>query len=691
MWERLEQIRRSFAASSGGYRRAAIISAACGGATLPEPRLTPKEFRRCTRRGSRSATTTTIPREASSIAPALRRFLLELVLLTSLLKLPINAQILSLPPRPAAAPTASQLRTNTSFLTTNLVERENFIHTQILTGNVPDFLRRLTPVTLTGLGAGGTNIVTIYVTPTYLALGSDTDFVLMPMTPGTAQRIADATDSILPTRKIVDAIYASATVKLPPQPLRPDARMTTVPVFLEHNEIVRTQRLAATSSPNALIAGHKKDVVVSPRLTTATNKVAIYGWHRTNSVAIQPLYLGHTSAWVDYSHGIRLVSQTVLLNGQRTNITALLAQPELCHLLSDEGVLMQARYPVIPDAIPLSSGKPVELGWPIGFKMSGTSDELTGEFHLTNEVRIIINTPPFKSFTTNKPVLLIFYALPNGNSIEWTIGKKLQPGDDWHFNIQHIGAQTRFLRNVLTNQTVVVAYLENSLKSWPAWRRQHGDGGIPGILNSVRSIFADYPQAIVLTGHSGGGSLTFGYLNAVPEIPRDIKRIAFLDSNYAYETTNHFAMLVKWLKQSDDPLTPSLSPSDGERVAARTGERSANHLSVLAYHDSIALLDGKTFVSERGGTWGRSHAMLSDFQRAFSFTSRTNGAGLQSHLAADGRIQFFLKENPDRRILHTLQVDRNGFIHAMLTGTPLENHGYEYFGARAYEQWISAD
>jgi hypothetical protein len=31
---------------------------------------------------------------------------------------------------------------------------------------------------------------------------------------------------------------------------------------------------------------------------------------------------------------------------------------------------------------------------------------------------------------------------------------------------------------------------------------------------------------------------------------------------------------------------------------------------------------------------------------------------------------------------------RNGFIHAPLTGTPLENHGYEYFDERAYQRWI---
>jgi hypothetical protein len=629
---------------------------------------------------------------ASWSAAALHRFLLGLVLLTSLFKLPANAQTLSLPPRPTSAPTASQLATNASFLTTNLIERENFIRTQILAGNVPDFLRQLTPATLTDRTAGGTNTVTIYVTPNYLALGSDTDFVLLPMTPGTAQHIADATDCILPTRKIVDTIYAHATVKLSPQPLPPDARMTTPPVFLQHNQIVRTQLLALSTAPAALSAGHKKDVVITPRLTTATNKVAIYGWHRTNGVAIQPLYLGHTTAWVDYSHGVRLVLQTVLLNGQRTNITALLGDPHLSHLLSDEGVITPTRYAtakIPPDVTP-------GLGWPQGFRKSEHFDELTGAFHLPNQVRVVINTPPFKSFTANKPVLLIFYALPNGNSIEWTIGKQVQPGDDWHFDLQHIGAQTRFLRNALTNQTIVVAYLENSFKSWPAWRRQHGNDGIPAILNSVRSIFADYQQEIVLTGHSGGGSLTFGYLNAVPEIPHEIKRIAFLDSNYAYETTNHLVKLVKWLKQTTEetsalPLTRPAGHPLPIGWGEGQGEGAANYLSVLAYHDSIALLDGKTFVSERGGTWGRSHAMLADLQREFSFTSRTNSAGLQMHIAAQGRIQLLLKENPEQKILHTVQVELNGFIHALLTGTQLENHGYEYLGPRAYERWISAD
>jgi hypothetical protein len=180
-------------------------------------------------------------------------------------------------------------------------------------------------------------------------------------------------------------------------------------------------------------------------------------------------------------------------------------------------------------------------------------------------------------------------------------------------------------------------------------------------------------------------------LNAVERIPGDVERIAFLDSNYAYETTNHLTKLTEWLrhgrKLNDAPLTPSLSPSDGERVAFRSGEGYNHSLCVLAYHDSTALLDGKTFVSERSGTWGRSHAMLADLGAQFQFTSRTNDE-LRTHTALDGRIQFLLKENPDRKILHTAQVERNGFIHAMLTGTPREGHGYEYFGERAYTKWI---
>jgi hypothetical protein len=305
----------------------------------------------------------------------------------------------------------------------------------------------------------------------------------------------------------------------------------------------------------------------------------------------------------------------------------------------------------------------------VGFSDSAAFNERVASFTLEPRVKVEINAPPAAAFGHGRKTLLIFYLLPNGNTIAQTIGRRPKPGDDWHFNIQHIGAQTRFLRRLLPDQNIVVACLEASAKtiprSWPAWRKENGDAPIPGIVAAVRNIFAGEPVELVLSGHSGGGSFIFGYLNAVATIPDDVVRIAFLDSNYAYDPARgHADKLCQWL------------------------EASARHdLCVLAYNDAAGLLNGKPFVSAQGGTWGRSHAMLGDFSARFNFTHRTGG-GLERVTALDGRITFLLKDNPERKIYHTVQVERNGFIEAMVSGTASEEKGYRYFGDRAYEQWI---
>lgn len=579
---------------------------------------------------------------------------------------------LNLPPRAGNAPTGGEFVSR--ITPASFPEREREIYAEIIAGNVPDFLRQFRPVSVTNVSGGRTNVATFLVAPDYLAVGTDENYFLAPMTPVTAQRIADRLGCTLPTRNMVDTIYAAAEVKLAPAPITPGPDMTTVPRFDLHNAIVRTQRNLKLPShpPGALVAGHKKDVVITAKLADAPGKVAIYGWHQTNGAPIQPLYLGHTAAWVDYSQCIRLVQQAMTVNGQPTTVADVLADPNLAGLLSDEGVIPNPRYPTnalpslpagvsaTPSPNTINSAAPA-----VGeFNSSGQFGELISRFLHAPEVKILINSPPRTNFAPDKPVLLILYALPNGNTTEQTIGRKLQPGDDWHFDIQHIGAQTRFLRAVITNRTVVVAYLEAESKSWPAWRRKHGDAGIPGIVERVKKYYASNRVEVVLTGHSGGGSFTFGYLNTVEKIPDEVVRIAFLDSNYAYTTTNHLAKFTNWLQGSDQ-----------------------HRLCVLAYDDANALLDGKPFVSAAGGTWGRSHAMLEDFGGQFQFTSRTI-ARLETYSALDGRLQFLLKPNPERKILHTVQVERNGFIHAMLSGTTDEARGYDYLGERAYTKWI---
>jgi hypothetical protein len=402
----------------------------------------------------------------------------------------------------------------------------------------------------------------------------------------------------------------------------------------------------------ALVAGHKKDVVVSAKLANAPGKVAIYGWHKTIGEPIQPLYLGHTATWVDYSQCIRLVDQNMVVNGKMRTVAEVLGDHAVAGLLSDEGPIANPRYPTTIR----------QLG---STCVNNEFQERLTYYELEPEVKVLVNEPVAQSIGSGKPLLLIFYALPNGNTIEQTVGKIPQPGEDWHFDIQHIGAQTRFLRERLRDQVVVVVYLENALKSWPSWRKKYGDQGIPYLLNAVKAPFADREVSIVLSGHSGGGSLIFGYLNAVKTIPNDIVRISFLDSNYAYDRAlGHNEKIAAWLKAS-----------------------SSHFLCVLAYDDATALLDGKPFVTAGGGTWGRSHAMQRDLAETIPFTTRTN-AGFEHYTALNGRAQFILKENPERKVLHTIQVERNGFIHSMLTGTDEENKGYEYFGTRAYSKWI---
>jgi hypothetical protein len=580
------------------------------------------------------------------------------------------AQTLSLPPRRAEALTGTAFVHRTA--TFDLRDRENEIFAQITSGNVPNFLRQLIPIAVTNVFDGKTNHATYYVTPDYLAIGSDDDYFLTPVSPNTAQKIADATGCSLPTRKMVDDVYVAAQVKLAPSPIPPSAAMTTVPVFSNHNSIVRRQRADYLKEfpLGALVAGHQKDVVISARLAGAPGKVAIYGWHQTNGVPIQPLYVGHAATWVDYSQCTRLVLNRTLVNGTNMTVANVLADPELCGLLSDEGPLPIIRYPT--NDLPMASTNAGSIAKKhpsvanfSGFQQTNRFKERIASFTMEPEIKVLINAPATNASTSSNRTLLVFYALPNGNTIAQSVGKIPNGGDDWRFDIQHVGAQTRFLRSLIPDESIVVVYLENNLQSWPAWRKKYGDNLIPEIVNNVKQLFATNKVQIVLSSHSGGGSFIFGYVNDFEQIPDDIIRIVFLDSNYAYDRAlRHDEKLSAWLK------------GDSNRC-----------LCVLAYNDAAGLLNGKPFVSATGGTWGKSHAMEIDLAKDFTFTSHTNGL-FERYSALDGRLQFILRENPERKILHTTQVELNGFIHGIVSGTTNENKGYEYFGERAYSKWI---
>jgi hypothetical protein len=227
----------------------------------------------------------------------------------------------------------------------SLDEREAAILREVTRGNFPDFLRRFKIVTIRGRIKEGDRkrdvVVSIEVMPDYLAVGSDKDFVRMPMRPQTAQRIADEFGCVLPTRKIVDAIDAQAELRIAPHPMTEERE--AVATFAGHNHIVRKQ---IGSRPNGqLVTGVKKDIVLSPRIFERPQRLAIYGWRQLNGQPIQPLTIVHWDRYVDYSHGARLVRNVVEINGQRRKIDELLADPINWRLISDEGPMSPPRYP----------------------------------------------------------------------------------------------------------------------------------------------------------------------------------------------------------------------------------------------------------------------------------------------------------------------------------------------------------
>lgn len=261
----------------------------------------------------------------------------------------VQAQELKIKPRNPNALSGTAFAQLISDSTLSLMAREKIIFKEIRNGNVPDFLRKLQKIESRAQIDNKNYELVFFVLTDYLCIGSNDDYFYMPMTPILAQKVANLLHNSLPTRKISDLIYQNASIKLTPQPIPPSKAMTTVPVFMAHNELVKQQIQPYQNEHNlgALTAGNKKDLVVSNKIYGETTpRVVIYGWHQPNGKAIQPLYNKHTNTWADYSHGVRLVQNTMWLNGKKTKLAKILADPLLSQLLSDEGIIKKPSYPV---------------------------------------------------------------------------------------------------------------------------------------------------------------------------------------------------------------------------------------------------------------------------------------------------------------------------------------------------------
>lgn len=220
-------------------------------------------------------------------------------------------------------------------------DREEKLLQEVLSGNIPDFLRSFSPVVISENG----KTLTLNVACDYLSLGHDTDYVRIPLNPHSAQKICDAWGCMLPTRKMVNLIWKNAEIKLAPSPMPPTNQMTTTEWFVKHSVKVDGMLSTHQAQLGQLIAGHKKDVVVTTKIENIKNRVAIYGWHQLNGVPIQGLNpTSHDNLYADYSHGIRLIDRVADLDGQKVDLYDILSDPSNCSLVSDEGILKQPYY-----------------------------------------------------------------------------------------------------------------------------------------------------------------------------------------------------------------------------------------------------------------------------------------------------------------------------------------------------------
>jgi len=224
---------------------------------------------------------------------------------------------------------------------------EELVYQQFRTGNVPDFMRpeNFIPITVERTIDGRRIQATIRVCPDYLAIGSNDDYVLMPLSAGIAQRIASRYNLALPTQMLVDVLddeakrsggylpfYAAPQLAervTNPHTGRPviegeagrrwnfqayghyEGRWMLSGEFVDEQNRRVSEARGRAGNPQGIRSGHKKDVIYDPLNFFVAKEggqpVVIY--HR----GIQGLSNWHNVSYLDYSHGIRFIDGNVSL------------------------------------------------------------------------------------------------------------------------------------------------------------------------------------------------------------------------------------------------------------------------------------------------------------------------------------------------------------------------------------------
>jgi hypothetical protein len=191
-----------------------------------------------------------------------------------------------------------------------------------------------------------------WVTDDVISVGQPDDFLRLPLTPTTAQQIADVLGMQLLTPWMVFQRWRAAPVKLIPTPISPN-KGASMAQFVLHNQLIEQAR----QGRSGIVEGAKKSVVVGNLYRPG--KVLIFGWYRpapdvfddkqpmtaTNRQPRQPYSNVHGDFYLDYSHGFPLMLPEMEVEGKTMLTEDVMKHPELWKLVSHEGPLRMTRYP----------------------------------------------------------------------------------------------------------------------------------------------------------------------------------------------------------------------------------------------------------------------------------------------------------------------------------------------------------
>ena len=241
-----------------------------------------------------------------------------------------------------------------------------------------------------------------------------------------------------------------------------------------------------------------------------------------------------------------------------------------------------------------------------------------------------------------KPTRLVIFATPNGNTIEQTLGCAQADGLDWHFDIQHVAAQVRKLREVPPEENVVLACVEAEGLSWPAWKRKHARR--PGA----------HPH-----GRRDDPRLAAGEVACGSRSPATAAAAASCSASSTAATRSP----TESIASSSSTPTTLLRRRQARRQAARVAEgRATARLVVIAYDDREITLNGKRVVGPDGGTFRATSGCARGSRRTSPSPNRRAG-DIVTRTALDGRLALLVHANPKNRILHTALVgEMNGLL-----------------------------